>query len=228
MYCRLCGIYKGKAVEQFLAFCPTTEVLTADCVRLLPLWLWFVKGQENPAQRYVIFLSLAVVLIFLCCRITNSVFSFCLFSTVFLHLYLMLSFVAFTLTRGRAETFQFMRIERQQWFCPVECLLYVRPVLFWPREWKQNVNLKVNLEKKKKKDKWYFKHWVMNLAVSMCRLSRIKSLFILAAVGTLIVAAVCCTKMAELSFPGLEVHFFPVASCNVWMLFVLLEWLLMC
>lgn len=34
----------------------------------------------------------------------------------------------------------------------------------------------------------------MNLAVNMCRLSRIKYLFILAAVGSLIIAVVCCTK----------------------------------
>lgn len=138
-------------MELFLAFCPVTEVLTADGVKLLPLWLWFVKGRENPAQHYVIFLSLDVVLIFLCCRRANSVFSFYI-SHVFLYLYLLPSFVAFILTRGRAEIFQFMWIERQQWFCPAECLLYIRPVLFWPKEWKQNVNLKVNLDKKKKKN----------------------------------------------------------------------------
>lgn len=71
-----------------------------------------------------------------------------------------------------------------------------------------------------------YKHWRMNLVVNICWLSRIKNLFILATVKTLIIAAVCWTKWLECSSPSQEVCFFPVTSCNMWLIFILLQWLL--
>lgn len=97
---------------------------------------------------------------------------------------------------------------------------------FAHREWKQNVALNVNLAKIKQ-DRWMIgKHWRMKLVVNIYWLSRIKNLFILATVRTLIIAAVCWTRWLECSSSTQEVCFFPVTSCNMWLVFILLQWLL--